>query len=185
MAGLFSKRRTQRRQQVSLRPLREEGFPARLGLLKPERCSWNEERDRPGRTSRRLADWSPANPALTKRCVLFARGVFRRDAENSGRDATRSQTNCIVPVKNRATSSNVVRPMVPLWVRLPSLTVHGHPCRVGAVSAVLERAARMPPEPSGWACPAPESARSIHGGNSQMRPINSVGRQPAGRLAAD
>jgi len=43
------------------------------------------DRDRPGRTSRRLADWSTA-------CKRRIAGSFRRDAENSGRDATRSQT---------------------------------------------------------------------------------------------
>ena len=35
------------------------------------------------------------------------RGYFRRDAENSGRDATRSPFNCIVPVKSLLSLSSV------------------------------------------------------------------------------
>jgi hypothetical protein len=52
------------------------------------------ERDRPGRTSRRLAEWSLANPQRTRRYVGAARWSFRRDVASCG-----PKNNGIVQVK--------------------------------------------------------------------------------------
>ena len=45
------------------------------------------ERDRPGRTSRRPADWLCCCGHVPKQRSISAAECFRRDAENCGRDA--------------------------------------------------------------------------------------------------
>jgi hypothetical protein len=57
------------------------------------------ERDRPGRSSRRPADWLSAPRNSPNGASSRGNNGLRRDAENSGRDARAPQSNCIVPVR--------------------------------------------------------------------------------------
>jgi hypothetical protein len=59
------------------------------------------ERDRPGRSSRRPADWLSAPRNSPNGASSRGSNGLRRDAENNGRDARAPQSNCIVPVGER------------------------------------------------------------------------------------